>query len=102
VLLILVNIDLRPNRVPRIGLNICCPNSQQPGGMPTPRELRRRYPTIRIPIYIRHPGIVYTFWTILVRSRVPAAVGSGPPTARAGSAVRPLPPAADKHGAELL
>ncbi|MGI5404836.1 hypothetical protein ACQEVG_36320 [Streptomyces sp. CA-135486] len=39
---------------------------EQPGGMPTPRELRRRYPTIRIPLYIRHPGIVYTFWTILV------------------------------------
>jgi hypothetical protein len=38
---------------------------EQPGGMPTPRELRRRYPTIRIPLYIRHPGIVYTFWTIL-------------------------------------
>ena len=39
---------------------------EQPGGMPTPRELRGRYPTIRIPLYIRHPGIVYTFWTILV------------------------------------
>ncbi|WP_405977477.1 hypothetical protein [Streptomyces sp. NBC_00158] len=39
---------------------------RQPGGMPTPRELRRRYPTIRIPLYIRHPGIIYTFWTILV------------------------------------
>ena len=39
---------------------------QQPGGTPTPRELRRRYPTIRIPLYIRHPGIVYTFWTLLV------------------------------------
>ncbi|RST06914.1 hypothetical protein EF910_07995 [Streptomyces sp. WAC07149] len=40
--------------------------SPQPGGMPTPRELRRRYPTIRIPLHIRHPGIVYTFWTVLV------------------------------------
>ncbi|MFF7974278.1 hypothetical protein [Streptomyces sp. NPDC007905] len=39
---------------------------QQSGGMPTPRDLRKRYPTIRIPLYIRHPGIVYTFWTILV------------------------------------
>ncbi|GHB51044.1 hypothetical protein GCM10010347_20960 [Streptomyces cirratus] len=39
---------------------------QQFGGTPTPRELRKRYPTIRIPLYIRHPGIVYTFWTILV------------------------------------
>ncbi|MEU6067607.1 hypothetical protein ABZ864_24820 [Streptomyces sp. NPDC047082] len=39
---------------------------QQFGGTPTPRELRRRYPTIRIPLYIRYPGIVYTFWTILV------------------------------------
>lgn len=39
---------------------------QQFGGTPTPRELRKRYPTIRIPLYIRYPGIVYTFWTILV------------------------------------
>ncbi|MBT2369349.1 hypothetical protein J7E88_29635 [Streptomyces sp. ISL-10] len=39
---------------------------QQPRDLPTPRELRRRYPTIRIPLYIRHPGIVYTFWTLLV------------------------------------
>lgn len=39
---------------------------QRFGGTPTPRELRRRYPTIRIPLYIRYPGIVYTFWTILV------------------------------------
>ncbi|MFE4629711.1 hypothetical protein [Streptomyces mirabilis] len=39
---------------------------QQFGGTPTPHELRKRYPTIRIPLYIRYPGIVYTFWTILV------------------------------------
>lgn len=36
------------------------------GGTPTPRELRRRHPTIRIPLYIRYPGVVYTFWTVLV------------------------------------
>lgn len=39
---------------------------QQFGGTPTPRELRKRYPTLRIPLYIRYPGIVYTFWTLLV------------------------------------
>ncbi|MEU9716976.1 hypothetical protein [Streptomyces sp. NPDC047976] len=39
---------------------------QRPGGLPTPRELRRRYPTIRIPLHIRYPGTVYTFWTLLV------------------------------------